>query len=76
MSVTGEPDGEPVTCGVPVSDFTAGLYAAYSITALLARVPAGGVIDVLMFATTLAIAALQTSEYFGTGRDPRDLRAL
>ena len=76
MSVTGEPDGEPVKCGVPVSDFTAGLYAAYSITALLARVRAGGPggqIDVPMFATTLAIAALQTSEYFGTGRDPRKL---
>ncbi len=76
MSVTGEPDGEPVKCGVPVSDFTAGLYAAYSISALLARVRAGGAggsVDVPMFATTLAIAALQTSEYFGTGRDPRKL---
>lgn len=76
MSVTGEPDGEPVKCGVPVSDFTAGLYAAYSIAALIARVRAGGpggMIDVPMFATTLAIAALQTSEYFGTGRDPRKL---
>lgn len=76
MSVTGEPDGEPVKCGVPVSDFTAGLYAAYSIAALIARVRAGGAggqVDVPMFATTLAIAALQTSEYFGTGRDPRKL---
>ncbi len=76
MSVTGEPDGAPAKCGVPVSDFAAGLYAAYSIAALLARVRAGGAggsIDVPMFATTLAIAALQTSEYFGTGRDPRRL---
>ena len=31
---------------------------------------AGGHIDVPMFATSLAIAALQTSEYFGTGRNP------
>ena len=30
MSVTGEENGEPVKCGVPVADFTAGLYAAYS----------------------------------------------
>ncbi len=76
MSVTGEPDGPPAKCGVPVSDFAAGLYAAYSIAALLARVRAGGpggCVDVPMFATTLAIAALQTSEYFGTGRDPRRL---
>ncbi|MCL4745077.1 MAG: CoA transferase [Burkholderiaceae bacterium] len=76
MSVTGDPDGAPAKCGVPVSDFAAGLYAAYSIAALLARVRAGGPggsIDVPMFATTLAIGALQTSEYFGTGRDPRRL---
>lgn len=76
MSVTGEPDGEPVKCGVPVSDFTAGLYGAFSIAAMLARVRAGGAgghIDVPMFSTTLAIAALQTSEYFGTGRNPRKL---
>ena len=31
MSVTGEPDGAPVKCGVPLSDFNAGLYAAFSI---------------------------------------------
>jgi len=76
MSVTGEPDGEPVKAGVPVSDFTSGLYAAYSIAALLNRVRAGGVgghIDVPMFGATLAISALQTSEFFGTGANPRKL---
>lgn len=76
MSVTGEPDGAPVKCGVPVSDFTAGLYGAFAITSLLARVRDGGPgghIDVPMQGASLAIAALQTSEYFGTGRDPRPL---
>ena len=76
MSVTGEPGGAPVKAGVPLADFAAGLYAAYSIAALLARVRAGGPgghVDVPMFATTLAISALQTSEYFGTGSDPRKL---
>ena len=76
MSVTGEEGGAPVKCGVPISDFTAGLYAAFSIMALITRVRAGGpggTIDVPMFATTLAVAALQTSEYFGTGRNPRKL---
>ena len=28
-----EADGAPVKCGVPISDFTAGLYAAFSISA-------------------------------------------
>ena len=76
MSVTGEPGGAPVKCGVPIADFTAGLYAAFSIAAMVARVRNGGPgghIDVPMFATTLAIAALQTSEYFGTGRNPQKL---
>jgi crotonobetainyl-CoA:carnitine CoA-transferase CaiB-like acyl-CoA transferase len=76
MSVTGEPGGAPVKCGVPIADFTAGLYAAFSIAAMIARVRNGGPgghIDVPMFGTTLAIAALQTSEYFGTGRNPRKL---
>src|SRR5690606_27821554 len=74
MSVTGEPGGRPVKCGVPVSDFSAGLYAAFSIASMLARVRtggAGGHIDVPMLGTSLSIAALQPSEYFGTGADPR-----
>ena len=76
MSVTGEEGGAPVKCGVPVSDFASGLYGAYAIAAALAQVARGGRgmhIDVPMFGSTLAIAALQTSEYFGTGRNPRKL---
>jgi crotonobetainyl-CoA:carnitine CoA-transferase CaiB-like acyl-CoA transferase len=76
MSVTGEPDGGPIKCGVPVADFAAGLYAAFSIAAVLRRVKIDGRgehIDVSMLGSTLAIAALQTSEYFGTGKDPRKL---
>ncbi len=73
MSVTGEPDGAPVKCGVPLSDFASGLYAAFSIASMLAHVRAGGQgahIDIPMFGCTLGIAALQTSEYFGNGRSP------
>ena len=73
MSVTGEADGAPVKCGVPVADFTAGLYGAMSICAQLRQVRETGQgvhIDVPMMGTSLAIAALQTSEYFGVGRDP------
>lgn len=76
MSTTGEPEGAPVKCGVPVADFTAGLYGAFAIASAIARMRAGGegvYIDVPMLGTTLAIGALQTSEYFGTGRDPQAL---
>ena len=73
MSVTGEADGAPVKCGVPVADFTAGLYGAMAICAQLRQVALTGQgvhIDVPMMGTSLAIAALQTSELFGTGRNP------
>jgi crotonobetainyl-CoA:carnitine CoA-transferase CaiB-like acyl-CoA transferase len=76
MSITGEPDGAPVKCGVPLADFSAGLYAAFSVVSALrgvAQTGEGTHIDVPMLGATLAIAALQTSEYFGTGRDPQKL---
>jgi crotonobetainyl-CoA:carnitine CoA-transferase CaiB-like acyl-CoA transferase len=76
MSVTGEPGGTPVKCGVPLADFAAGLYAAYAVTAVLHRVHSGNEgehIDVTMLGVTLGIAALQTSEYFGSGRNPAKL---
>lgn len=76
MSVTGEPGGAPVKCGVPLCDFVSGLYGAYGVSAALLEVAATGQgrhIDVAMLGATLAIGALQTSEYFGTGIDPRKL---
>lgn len=76
MSVTGEPDGAPVKCGVPVGDFAAGLYAAYCISAVMRQVAEtgrGALIDCSMLGSLLGISALQTSEYFGTGQVPRRL---
>jgi crotonobetainyl-CoA:carnitine CoA-transferase CaiB-like acyl-CoA transferase len=73
MDVTGEPGHAPVKCGVPISDFSAGLYAAFSIaTALLdARSTGRGThVDVSMMGSTLGVSALQTSQFFGTGKDP------
>ncbi len=76
MSVTGEAGGAPVKCGVPIADFSSGLYAAFSITAALRAVAGGGEgthVDVSMLGATLGIAALQTSEFFGSGKDPAKL---
>ena len=73
MSVTGERGARPAKCGIPIADFTAGLYAAYSIAAALCKVRAGApgdYIDVSMLGGMLGIAHLQTSELFATGRDP------
>jgi succinate--hydroxymethylglutarate CoA-transferase len=76
MSVTGEPDGDPVKSGVPVGDFTAGLYAAYTIAAMLPQVRGSGVsvrLDVPMLDCLIGVSALQTSEYWGSGREPQRL---
>jgi len=76
MSVTGEEGAPPVKAGVPVSDFGAGLYAAFSIVAILSRVArgeGGAFIDVSMLGANLGVSALQTSEYFGTGKNPKPL---
>ncbi|WP_428685963.1 CaiB/BaiF CoA transferase family protein [Reyranella sp.] len=76
MSVTGEPDGAPVKCGVPVSDVGTGLYAALTVASILRRVAGGGPgahIDASMLGCSLGMAALQTSEFFGTGNDPKKL---
>ncbi len=73
MSVTGEPGGRPAKSGIPVADFTAGLYAAFSVVCDLIKSRAQGIgdhLDVSMLGAMLGIAHLQTSELFGTGRDP------
>ncbi len=76
MSVTGEQGHAPVKCGVPVGDFAAGLYAAYTIMAAIYRRQAtgqGAFIDCSMLGSLIGIAALQTSEFFGTGNTPQRL---
>lgn len=76
MSVTGDPDGPPAKCGVPIADFGAGLYAALCVAACVmeARTTGRGRhIDCSMLGSTLGVAALQTSEYFGNHRDPARL---
>lgn len=74
MSVTGDAHGRPAKCGIPIADFTTGLYAAFSVVASLNKVARnhgeGDFIDVSMLGSMLGIANLQTSELFGTGHDP------
>ena len=73
MSVTGEPDGPPAKCGVPVGDFVAGLYASLSIAAALRRreiTGEGAILDCSMLASLLSVSSLQVSQFVGTGVDP------
>lgn len=76
MSVTGEEGEPPIKCGVPLSDFATGLYAAFHISSALyeRRSTGRGVhIDASMLGCSLGIAPLQVSEYFGTGINPKRL---
>lgn len=76
MSVTGEEGQPPVKCGVPVGDFCAGLYAAYCIAVGVMKARESGegcFIDCSMLGSLIGVAALQTSEFFGTGKAPRPL---
>ncbi|KZY44224.1 carnitine dehydratase [Roseovarius sp. HI0049] len=78
MSVTGHEGVPPVKCGVPIADFATGLYGAFNaVSALMAARQSGqgAHIDASMLGCSLGIAALQTSEYFGTGNVPRKLGA-
>jgi formyl-CoA transferase len=74
LSVTGEPRGAPVKCGVPISDLAAGLYAANGILAALlarARTGHGQYIETSLFEAALALSVWEATEYWATGAAPR-----
>jgi crotonobetainyl-CoA:carnitine CoA-transferase CaiB-like acyl-CoA transferase len=74
MSVTGEPDGEPVKCGIPIGDLSAGLFCAVAIlSAVIARerTGRGQRIDTSLFEGALALSIWETAELWGTGRVPQ-----
>ncbi|MES2980046.1 MAG: CoA transferase [Pseudomonadota bacterium] len=73
MSLTGEPDGEPVRAGIPVGDIGAGLYAVIGMLAALleARTTGRGrLIDVSMLDVQVAMLSYQASSYLQTGKAP------
>jgi crotonobetainyl-CoA:carnitine CoA-transferase CaiB-like acyl-CoA transferase len=76
MSVTGEPDGDPVKCGIPIGDLSAGLFCAIGIlSAVVARerTGRGQHIDTSLFEGALALSIWETAELWGTGRVPQAL---
>lgn len=74
MSLTGEPDGEPVKTGVAHADILSGLYACNGIlAALLQREHSGRGQHVTTCLLDVQIATLanQASAYFATQRNPQ-----
>jgi formyl-CoA transferase len=76
MSVTGEPDGDPVKCGVPVSDLSAGLFCAVGILSALQareRTGEGQRIDTSLWEGALALSIWETAELWHSGNVPQKL---
>jgi crotonobetainyl-CoA:carnitine CoA-transferase CaiB-like acyl-CoA transferase len=76
MSVTGEPDGNPVKAGVPVSDLASGLFCAVAILSALharERTGRGQSIDTSLFEGALAMSVWESAELWATGRVPAKL---
>jgi crotonobetainyl-CoA:carnitine CoA-transferase CaiB-like acyl-CoA transferase len=76
MSVTGEPGEDPVKCGIPISDLSAGLFCAVAIlSAVIARerTGRGQRIDTSLFEGALALSVWEAAELWGTGRVPQPL---
>jgi len=76
MSATGEEDGPPAKCGVPVGDTLTGVYAAFGIMVALEEVRRSGEakhVDCAMLSCLMMSASLQFGELFGTGKPPQRL---
>ena len=76
MSVTGEPDGDPIKCGIPIGDLSAALFCAVGILSALAareRTGEGQLVDTSLFEGALALSIWETAELWATGRAPGKL---
>lgn len=77
MSLTGEPDGQPVKMGVSISDLTTGMWAANAIQAALLmrtrtgpRQGLGQHIDTSLLDCSVALLSNQATYHFSTGENP------
>jgi formyl-CoA transferase len=73
MSVTGDADGEPTKCGIPVADLSAGLFCAVGILSAIHErksTAQGRQIDVSLFESAVALSIWETAEYWATGTVP------
>jgi crotonobetainyl-CoA:carnitine CoA-transferase CaiB-like acyl-CoA transferase len=74
MSITGEPEGEPMKAGVAVADLFTGMYAVQAIlAAIIARRNdgQGQLIDLALFDCQLAMLANVASATLVSGEEPR-----
>jgi crotonobetainyl-CoA:carnitine CoA-transferase CaiB-like acyl-CoA transferase len=73
MSLTGEPDGEPLRAGVAITDLFTGVYSTTAILAALhqrAATGRGQHIDMALLDCAVSITANQSMNYLSTGTPP------
>jgi len=73
MSITGEPDGEPMKLGIPISDLLASLYSVIGILSALQtrnQTGEGQEIDISLLDSQISMLANVASNYLSSGKRP------
>ena len=73
MSITGEPDGQPVKAGVAIADIFTGIYAVSAIEAALIhalKTGEGQLVDMALLDVQSAVLANQNMNYLISGKPP------
>lgn len=73
MSITGEPDGQPMKAGVAIADIFTGIYAVTAIQAALIhamKTGEGQHIDMALFDVMAGVLANQNMNYLVSGKAP------
>jgi len=76
MSITGEPDGQPMKAGVAIADIFTGIYAVAAIEAAFIhaqRTGEGQLVDMALLDVQSAVLANQNMNYLVSGRAPTRL---
>ena len=76
MSITGHPDSPPAKVGVPITDLTAGLFAANGIMAAYIhalKTGQGQLVDTSLMEAGVAYTVWESSVYFAEGEIPGPL---
>ncbi|WP_283194288.1 CaiB/BaiF CoA-transferase family protein [Rhizobium sp. AN80A] len=76
MSITGEPDGQPMKAGVAIADIFTGIYAVSAIEAALIhalKTGEGQLVDMALLDVQSAVLANQNMNYLVSGRPPTRL---
>ncbi len=79
MSVTGEPDGEPMRYPIPIADITTGLYSTIGILAALfnrERTGQGQALDMTLMESQSAWLTMLASALLNGGQEPQRLGNL